>query len=399
MADGFKFPDTRVAGLSIGSALELKKMVEKTLGGSLDFSGAFGASQFVLRDQMRALDSVTNTSRVLESLSSAVRGVEYLRFLTDDYGILKPYDIASITRSLGVSSDAFSALTIRREMLPESVRAQMDQITSFNKYLRTMPDLTAAFQPPRVSQMLSSLEAMKVYQEAISGLPAWLKPISELQAIQPSWEIAANLGIAGFGTPSMVYDAVHKMYAVRQETVGFEAVVQMLEAADQPEDELTDRILTVLRTYAAAIIDALDHTKDWFRRQGLLATLGFLITLLTFYDTHKSRLATEEQLNLAKQTPSAIGEIQKHQDELTQIMSRFLEESSARKDARVLTRAVPLRATPDAKGMVLRHLYPDDRVRVLDVKDSWAHIEVYEYSSEQTQTGWINRRVLRLPQQ
>jgi hypothetical protein len=45
--------------------------------------------------------------------------------------------------------------------------------------------------------------------------------------------------------------------------------------------------------------------------------------------------------------------------------------------------------------LILRKVYPDDRVRVLDAAGKWAQVEVYEYHSEKVAKGWINRRVLR----
>lgn len=69
----------------------------------------------------------------------------------------------------------------------------------------------------------------------------------------------------------------------------------------------------------------------------------------------------------------------------------------AERNIRVVIQSAPLRTEPDAKAHVMRMVYPDDRVRVVDIKSTWALIEVYEYKSKSTVTGWINRRVLRMP--
>jgi hypothetical protein len=45
--------------------------------------------------------------------------------------------------------------------------------------------------------------------------------------------------------------------------------------------------------------------------------------------------------------------------------------------------------------MMIRRVYPDQRLRVIDAKNGWALVEAYEYKSETTTTGWISRRVLR----
>jgi SH3-like domain-containing protein len=66
-------------------------------------------------------------------------------------------------------------------------------------------------------------------------------------------------------------------------------------------------------------------------------------------------------------------------------------------NVRVVAQPAPLRLEPHAKASIIRKLYPDDRVRVQEVKDGWALVEVYEYKSEATITGWVNRRALRMP--
>ena len=109
--------------------------------------------------------------------------------------------------------------------------------------------------------------------KAIGNLPSWLRPESPLEAMRPSWEVAAGLALAGIGRPGLVHDALSAIHSARAETAGFEAVVQMLEAADEAEDDLDDRVLIVLRSYAAGLIDLLEQSKDWVQRQGLMAML------------------------------------------------------------------------------------------------------------------------------
>src|SRR6185437_15843406 len=99
-----------------------------------------------------------------------------------------------------------------------------------------------------------------------------------------------------------------------------------------------------------------------------------------------------------KQDGTAQSEIAERNEELKKALAQFTQEHEKDRNLRVLVRSAPLRATPQAGGKFMRQLYPDDLVRVLDVKDGWAHVEVFQYNSEQLINGWINRRVLRIRQ-
>jgi hypothetical protein len=119
--------------------------------------------------------------------------------------------------------------------------------------------------------VLSAMESMRAIEAALKGLPAWMKPLSTLQVLQPSWEIVSGLGAVGVGRPTLVQDIIGGLYAERAETVGFEAVVQMLQVADEAaEEEFAERVLQLLQRYSASFIPLLGQTTDWVQRQGRL---------------------------------------------------------------------------------------------------------------------------------
>ena len=220
-----------------------------------------------------------------------------------------------------------------------------------------------------------------------------MRPLSTAQVFQPSWEIAAGLGIEAHGPATLIKDVLTVLHTARKPTVGFEAAVQMLEAADETEAQLNERVLHVLRTYTAAIVERLGEAKDWVQRHGLLVVLTFVLNVGAFY-------YAEEQTRLARAAsePSTIQrEMESHLADLTEAMSQNQKQHALERDERVVVRPAPLRQTPDAKGLILRQIYPDDRVRVLEIEDGWAKVDVYAYSSEKLCEGWISRRVLRIP--
>lgn len=387
-----------IAGASDSSLAAVKKVLASQFGFSLPYlSSMYGPSLEVV-NQLRSMDAAIRGSQFVGTMAQIARQHEYFNSLSREFRLFDIPDVAAIYKAIGMTEEAFIPYTSRYEMIPNAVRNQVEQISGFNQYLRSSPDLSAAFELPGVGRLASAWDAIEPYERALTGLPDWLRPVSQLQAMQLSWEIAAQLGVAGIGTPSLVHDVVNTIYADRPETTGFEAVVQMLQIADETEDEFAGRVLEILRTYTAASLEALHQTKDWIKQQGLLAVLGFLVALVSLYESHLSRVATEEQLDLAQQSQNSAPEITKHQDELKQAMDQILKQKTEHEDARVLSRATALRAKPEEHGMVIRELYPDDHVRVLEEKDGWAYVEAYQFHSEQTQHGWLDRRTLNLPQ-
>jgi hypothetical protein len=173
----------------------------------------------------------------------------------------------------------------------------------------------------------------------------------------------------------------------------------MLQVADEAaEEEFAERVLQLLQKYSAAFITLLGQTTDWVQRQGLVNILTFLLTAYVAVENHRSRVDSDVQTQLAiEQASETHQEIADRKQELENVLSEF-EDQQEKKDKhlRVLVRTAPLRMSPEADGKIMRQLYPDDLVRVVDIKEGWAHVEVFQYNSEQLINGWVSRRALRV---
>jgi len=392
--------NVNVLDLTRDSARSLRQMYE-SLGVSSSILGSFRTPSSSILDDIRKLGLGIDKNQLLSALSTLGLANPTPRFDVRALGLMKFDGLTAMDPSLGLSSDLIKLMSVQKAILPQSLMTDIEQVTRFTRSLGTASDLAATFQAMDRNQLLSTVASYRDMTKAIGNLPSWLRPESPLEAMRPSWEVAAGLALAGIGRPGLVHDALSAIHSARAETAGFEAVVQMLEAVDEAEDDLDDRVLIVLRSYAAGLIDLLEQSKDWVQRQGLMAMLMLILGIIGVYDNHRSRVDADIQTKIAVEqdhSTHAQAEIARHRDDLTQSLSRFLAEKDANNDARVLNRAAPLRATPQPKGFILRQLYPDDRVRVLEVQDSWARVEVYGYSSENVIKGWVNRRALRLYQ-
>ena len=69
--------------------------------------------------------------------------------------------------------------------------------------------------------------------------------------------------------------------------------------------------------------------------------------------------------------------------------------NEARRFIRYVHAVVNLRAEPRRGGQLIRLVYPDQVVRVIDTEGEWAEVEVFDYGSDRPVRGWISRRYLR----
>lgn len=236
---------------------------------------------------------------------------------------------------------------------------------------------------------------------AARGLPDWLKPAAPSDMLLPSWHLTAGIGAAGVAGPALVRDVLRSLHRDRPETVAFEVAVGIAESFDDADGGV-EQTADLLQRFTAALIALGASTRDWVAKQGIVNLLALVVALGAFYDCHLARLDADEQTALARVAASteptpAQWEITRHLQEIEHALGEQAREHAAERDQRVVVQAAPLRLAPEAKSTVIRIVYPDDRVRVQEVTDGWARVEVFEYRSEAAVTGWINRRVLRRP--
>jgi hypothetical protein len=339
-----------------------------------------------LSDDLRKLGTAAGVNQFLGQLSGLSSSYRAMQFDIRKLGFSDLDGVTTMARSLSLSPELMKFGSYQGINLPKSILADLGVITSFTRSLGISPDLATMLQSTREMTRFSAFEGLSEMTRAINNLPIWLKPASLQQTFQPSWEVAAGLGLAGIGRPGLIQDALTAIYAERTPTVGFEVAIQMLQIADSAEDDLTDRIIYVLKTYKAAIIDHIAQSKDWIAQQGVVSILALIVGIASLYETHLSRLDADTQNKLvASASPErdlSKREIAQHLDQIGENVSQLLEEKKVDQDARVLIRMAPLRAKPDAKGTIIRQLYPDDMVRLLEIQGGWARVEVGGFKDE-----------------
>jgi hypothetical protein len=288
--------------------------------------------------------------------------------------------------------------------------AAVDETAKVAKGLNLSLYSSAVAGIARLSADMTVLQRSPGYDsitKAVHGLPIWLKPSNELHFLLPSWNVTASIGIAGLAPVGLIHDVLGAVHQQRIATVAFEAVVKMAESIDGEEQYLAEATLTVLKQFASMLIDLVSQTKDFIQRQGYISIITLIVAIASLYETHLSREFASEQTDIAREqldlsrtagtsdSTAIQSEILKELKALELRTAQVSNEPTADDSIRIVAQTAPLRLEPDPKSHMIGRVFPDERVRVMDVKNGWALVEVYEYKSEATAIGWINRRVLR----
>ena len=322
-------------------------------------------------------------------------------------------EMIKVTKSLGLSQK-FTALDVANSLQMRSnwpgYLAPLDEIT------KSTNGLSISLHSSPLTEVTKLAADMTVWQrspahdlitKAMFGLPSWLKPQNELNILLPSWNVAASMGIAGLAPAGLIHDVLGAVHQRRTATFAFEAAVKMAETIDAEEQYLAETTLSLLRQFASMLVDMVSQTKDFIQRQGYVSIIVLIISIAGLYETHLSRESASEQTDIAREQLElgrAVGtsdstaiqlEILEELKALELRTAQLRNESISDENIRIVAQMAPLRSGSDAKAHMIRRVYPDDRVRIKDVKNGWALVEVYEYKSEATTTGWINKRVLR----
>jgi hypothetical protein len=395
MPRDFEIPICKELELVSSASAKLKREYERTLGIPLSVFDALKRQDSVM-DQIRSA-MVLPSLRYPETIQMATLASFGKEMQAAKLASSFVTSLAETVARERILQNSVGLALARQATISKSVYAELDRINGITHHLREMSGLSVMSQIAGQGSVFSEMVGLKSLEAALKGIPAWMKPLSALQAVQPSWEIASSLGAVGIGRPTLIQDVIGSLHVERHKTISFEAVVQMMEVADEADDEIAERVLQLLRIYAGLFIELLAETKDWVKRQGLMAMLMLFLGTYTALEGRWTRIDADVQKDLAiKQDSNAHSEIAERDKELKKALAQFKQEHEKDRNLRVLVRSAPLLMTPEADGKIMRQLHPDDLVRVLDVKDGWAHVEVFQYSSEQLINGWINRRVLRV---
>jgi hypothetical protein len=201
---------------------------------------------------------------------------------------------------------------------------------------------------------------------------------------------AANLGLTGAaarGAAAAVLSQYRADPSYHSDL--FRDVMRGIQLVDA--DELDDDRLAEGLSHAQRNTRRIDLTDP--AQAALL--LALISILLSVYQT----VLQYEAMDAAKfsATSADVHSVQIEMKALRDDLRRDREERRREwRDVRYVIDATPLRAEPDGSSIALLTVYPDQLLRILEVKGRWARVEVISYSSGATESGWISRRRLRV---
>lgn len=238
---------------------------------------------------------------------------------------------------------------------------------------------------------------------ATPEMPRVSRALSDAMALPPGFQLSAALGLAGKVSQGLTADILRyyqpdegddepglgEDFAVMREKV------RSLDDGDLDARQ-ADEISAVVRE---ALSGELLKERDPVRRIGRLEIFGYLLTFILSAPGFYSAFLDHQSLDLAKAAARAPADPAGVAPRLDQLHKDIVEtKAAAVADARFtrfIHQPAPLRADPDAEGLVLRIIYPDHQLRVIDERGAWVKVEVYDYHAGALLSGWISRKRLR----
>ncbi len=302
--------------------------------------------------------------------------------------------------------------------------------------MNTMPMLAMAQQIPTLDPFASSVLAVsKAYEDQFGflkaanrsfnlGLAATTiaalttvqmpdfglvgRAMSDAMAMPPGFQLAASLGLSGAAAQGVTADVLRFYDETLSPEVEPTAFSALQDGARHVDDGTLDaeRVDALLAQVAEALSGKILSGGDPIARVGrfeifnaLIAFIGAAAGIFGAYvaveslEVSKTGLAHAQAESHAPADPAGLAPRldQLHHD-LTAARSDAL---SADRTFRFVHKAAPLRLEPDGSGQLLRVVYPDQSLKVLDERGAWLKVEVFDYHAGATVTGWLNRRHVR----
>lgn len=240
---------------------------------------------------------------------------------------------------------------------------------------------------------------LKLPGATLAAIAALHQPIAELGATRLSpfptgFQIAAELGLSGIVAQGAVADLLrHYSEELPEDAPVFSGTVETALLIDAVPDT-PEHVVAHLERFVAMVVALARQEGDILRKGGII---GLVLLACTLYGTWKD---VTDDAATQTQVEALSGRVGALQGEVSALRKDLAEERQRAADNDRFTRYVhqraPLRAEPHAKSLLLRHIYPEQPVRVRDERGDWVYVEVYDYHGGGLVSGWMARSWLRL---
>lgn len=130
-----------------------------------------------------------------------------------------------------------------------------------------------------------------------------------------------------------------------------------------------------------------NQSKDPLNAAAILTILMFLITIYGTIITTKGYINDVSAREASEQAEAKRADLENKWQ---------AQQDYDKRHIRYLISRTPLRVEPHRQATMIRLVFPDQLVKVLDSRCDWLWVEVYDYSSDQPIKGWLHRGNLRV---
>ncbi len=349
---------------------------------------------YMLSPSMRIIADLDRTMAPVRTIQSAYPNLAGINGIASQ---LDTFKSMSALQSIGGISKMLDAYKL--PMSP--ALAAISQIQSIRRHVT--PNLSALTE---ISQSIKAITAMTDQFAFLKAthrqfiIPEWIDRVSAISNMklgidlpvyfQPGFRVTSGLALSGL-IPAGVGAGILGSYdeSDDEDTPYFSGALSAAHAYDAtPDISVLIASNNRLSEQFAKFCDDIAREKDSVKRSAtislILAILGLVMGLPGFIDV----LTDQSEQHLAK--------IEEQQKEILTVIEAARAEAKADKNIRYLHHRSPLRTEANSKSPIERYIYPDQDVRVIEVRDDWAYVEVFTYEREALIRGWIYRGNLRI---
>lgn len=303
-----------------------------------------------------------------------------------------------------VGVDLASRFGIRDE-IARSTKAMTDALALSTRF--EMPWLKTLADQSAMAAAISRQFDMRVPAATLAAMSALTASSAIADAVRaqsffpPGFQMAAAMGLENTVARGLVADVLHAYDAPAPHAPIFGEALESTAIVDA--GVFTDaEAISYLQRVASFLMAAIKAEPDIIRRNGLLSFLLFVMAVIGCYTGIDSLIVSKHSLAVAEAGPThsdvedlinatrAVGEA---------VKAGQHSGADAHDRIRYVVDRTPLRAQPQAHGLLLRQLYPDQLLRVIGERGDWVEAEAFDYSTDAPMRGWVSRRRLRLKPQ
>lgn len=234
---------------------------------------------------------------------------------------------------------------------------------------------------------LAAMTALPLVDVA-GGLPG-----TKLSVFPPGYQLTAALGVASPLARGAIADVLHhygEEPSPDQPTFG-----GALEAHARIDANSKDRgeLVSWLENFATVAMVTVRNEADALRRAGLLVLLGLVLQAIsTWHDVYDDGATSIDVAQATNRLDTMTKEIQGLRAEVAGLRKDRSQENLR---IRFVHARAPLRRDAHGQAPLMRYVYPDQRLRVIDERGDWVMVEVFDYHGETLERGWIARARVR----